>query len=225
MAKLQYLIRPASKPSLSLFRERVLEQLVPEVLALGPGRLAVHVTVDDPPRLAVIPFKRRPLALVSIWHDAPDSRDWYLPLSRFGRVSGYRVEESLPLDYQRDWPDGTPTPGVGLLTLFSRRRGLDQQAFIRAWHGSHTPLSLEIHPMWRYERNVVQGVALEGSPPIDAIVAEHFRRRSDLLDPVRFFGGARRMVPNMARVALDIRRFIHLPGMENYLVSEHRLRG
>ena len=224
MTKLQYVVRPESRPTLSQFRERVLEQLVPDLLEREPIGLKVTVTVDDPPRLSVIPFRRAPLALISIEHEADGGHDWFLPLSRFGRISGYRVVESVPLDYQRDWPDGEPTPGVGLLTLFARRRGLDLQAFIKAWHGGHTPLSLEIHPIWRYERNVVQAVLLDGSPPFDAIVEEHFRSREDLLNPLRFFGGAARMVPNMVRVAADIRRFIHLRSMESYLVSEHHIR-
>lgn len=222
--KLQYIVRPAEPEPVARFRERVLELLVPELLDRAPRRLTLHLSLD-PPRLSVIPLRRRPLALVSIWQEPGATGDWFLPLSRLGRVSGYRVVESVPRDYERDWPEGAPTPGVGLLTLFSRRPGQDQEAFLRAWHGGHTPLSLEIHPIWRYERNLVESVILEGSPPHDGIVEEHFRQREDLLSPPRFFGGAARMLPNMLRVALDIRRFIHLPGLESYLVSEHRLRG
>lgn len=59
--------------------------------------------------------------------------------------------------------------------------------------------------------------------PDDGIVTEHFNPAADLLNPVRLFGGLARMLPNMIRVGLHIRRFLDMPRLENYLVREYRL--
>ena len=32
---------------------------------------------------------------------------------------------------------------------------LTQATFMKRWHEGHTPLSLELHPLWNYNRNVV----------------------------------------------------------------------
>ena len=47
----------------------------------------------------------------------------------------------------------------------------------------------------------------------------------EFLDPVRFLGGWLGMVPNMARVHGDVRSFLDVPALENYLVTERWLRG
>jgi hypothetical protein len=74
-------------------------------------------------------------------------------------------------------------------------------------------------------RNVVAAPVLPGSPPLCGIVEEQTRTRSELLDPVRFFGGWPRMVPSMLRVFLDVRGFLDLATIENYLVTERWIRG
>ena len=42
-----------------------------------------------------------------------------------------------------------------LVTALKRRSGLDSETFYARWHGSHTPLSLEVHPLLHYVRNTV----------------------------------------------------------------------
>ena len=173
----------------------------------------------------MFPFRREPVALLSLWGEGEPGSLAGL-LGGYGEsVSGYGVEESVPVGNHRDWPDGQPTPGEGLLTLFRKRPDLDHAAFIRRWHGGHTPLTLEVHPVWAYIRNVVQRISVPGSPRLDGIVEEHFRRSGDLLNPARFFGGPLRMLPNMLRVWLDIRRWMDLEAIQTYLVTEVHLRG
>ena len=112
-----------------------------------------------------------------------------------------------------------------MLTLLHRRAGLTDAEFLRRWHDGHSPLALELHPLWNYVRNVVVAPVLPGSPPLCGVVEEHCRTRDELLDPVRFFGGWLRMVPSMLRVFLDVRGFLDLAALENYLVTERWLRG
>jgi hypothetical protein len=202
------------------------DELGRRLLALDAARLKLTTTIPAP-RLALFPFKRAPLALLSLWSEAGE-------LSRFTEaareafpgagLTAYRVDESTPRAYPRDWPDGLDTPGVVLLTLFRKPLALSREAFLSAWHGHHTPLTLEIHPVWGYIRNVVESAALPGSPELDGIVEEHFRDPRDLLNPLRFYGGPLAMLPNMVRVALDIRRFIELRSIEVFLARERWLR-
>lgn len=130
----------------------------------------------------------------------------------------YVVEQALPVAYTRNWPAMTKTPGVCLLTLFRKKRSLDHEEFIRRWHNGHTPLSLEIHPLWHYVRNVV--IQSDGKR-YDGIVEEHCRNRNSMLNPAKFFGGPLKMLPNMIRVYLDVNGFLEYGSIEPYLVSEY----
>jgi hypothetical protein len=107
------------------------------------------------------------------------------------------------------------------VTLFKKKSDIDFATFIDRWHNGHTPLSLEIHPMWNYSRNVVKK-AVGGCIHYDGIVEEHFRTRSDLLNPLKFFGHPLTMIPNMWRVYSDVKGFLDYPTIATYLATEER---
>jgi hypothetical protein len=226
MVKLQYLLRaPAAEP-VAAFRSQALA-VGARLLASGPARLKLTFTAEEPPRVSVMPFRRDRVALVSLWDEAmPDAAaaSWNALLQAEGAAAGYRVEESVPRAYRRDWPEGHDTPGGSMLTLLHRRPGLTDAEFLRRWHDGHSPLALEVHPLWNYVRNVVAAPVLPGSPTLCGIVEEQFRTRSELLDPVKFFGGWLRMFPGMLRVFADVRGFLDLAALENYLVTERWFR-
>ena len=225
MVKLQYLLRGPATESAAAFRERALA-CGARLFSSGPVGRKITFTAEDPPRISVMPFRRDRLALVSIRDEAPLAAAvarWNPVMMSEGAAAGYHVEESTPQAYVRDWPDGTDTPGASMLTLLHRRAGLSDAEFLRRWHEGHSPLALEIHPLWNYVRNVVAAPVLPGSPPLCGIVEEQCRTRDELLDPVRFFGGWLRMVPNMLRVYGDVRSFLDLAAIENYLVTERWL--
>lgn len=227
MTKLQYLLRAPAGERVEAFRDRALA-VGARLLAHGPARLKLTFTAEEPPRITMMPFRKDRIALVSLWDVAgrEQAEDrWNGVLQAAGAVAGYRVDESVPRGYRRDWPDGEDTPGGSMLTLLHRREGLSDAEFLRRWHQGHSPLALEIHPLWNYVRNVVASPVLAGSPAVCGIVEEQFRTRSDLLNPVRLFGGPLRMAPNMARVWADVRGFLDLAVLENYLVTERWLRG
>jgi hypothetical protein len=207
-------------------------ELLPRAAGVAYDRLAVHWTAEVAPRLSVIPFAKHPIVMLSIWHSAVTYDANIVDneiLAAFADLSVnhevYRVDESLPVVYEQDWAAGSPTPGIGLLTLFRRAEGLSHERFVQIWHGEHTPLSLRIHPLWKYERNLVQEKLFGVSPERywHGIVAEHFRTRADLMDLRRFFGGTRSMLPNMLRVARHIKTFLDTATLETYLVSERLL--
>ena len=61
-------------------------------------------------------------------------------------------------------PTASRSPGVKMISVFEQPARLSRAEFIARWHGSHTPLSLEIHPLWRYVRNVVARPLTAGAP-------------------------------------------------------------
>ena len=183
------------------------------------------ITAGPPPRFSVIPYKKGPAALITLRSREAGAfcRDTCCELT--GDIDGfagcYRGDCALPAAYEKDWKDGEQTPGAGLLTLFRKRPDIDYETFIERWHLGHTPLSLEIHPLWNYVRNVVTEKTVEGSDHYDGIVEEHFRSRKDLTCPARFFGGFLKMVKNMAAVYKDMNGFIDRKTIEPYFVSEY----
>lgn len=228
MGKIVFILKGDKNEPVARFRQRVVDRFLPEILGNGDRRCKLTMTAVDPPRLSITPYKKERLAMISLWEASPSResqrvnracRAWD------GPCHGYRVNETIPLAYERTWPAGTETPGLGLLTLFRSRQGLEKDEFLRRWHDGHSPLGMEVHPLWNYVRNVVQDQLVPGSPRCDGIVEEHCRTPQELLNPVRFFGGPLRMIPNMARIGLDIRKWMDFGSIENYLVSEQWIRG
>ncbi|MFH2010386.1 MAG: EthD domain-containing protein [bacterium] len=220
--KLQLLIRADPGEGRGELADRVRRELVPRLMAERPVGLVLHLTEEPPPRFSVIHYTRSPLALLSIRYRGGWAPERWVECAG-GAAAGYRVEESTPLGWTRRWPLGERTPGVGLLTLFRKNPRLSREEFLRQWHGKHTPLSLEVHPLRHYERNVVLSPVVTGSPRLDGIVTEHFRRREELVSPRQLFGGLWWMLPNMLRVGLHVHHFLELKTLECYFVSEVRL--
>lgn len=125
---------------------------------------------------------------LTVWVDSVDDTDSVVDqVPDCARTSAYLLTESVPREWSdRTWPDGVPSPGVSLLTAFPKLVDIDHQTFFARWHGSHSKLTFEIHPVLRYVRNAVTRRLTDG-PEFDAVVCEAFTA-SDLLDPSRFYG-------------------------------------
>ena len=147
MVKLQYLLRAPAGESVKRFRDRALASGA-RLLASGPAQLKLTYTAEEPPRLSVVPFRRDRVALISLWDEAAPEvavARWNALLQAEGAVAGYRVDESVPRAYRRNWPDGGDTPGGSMLTLLHRRPGMTDPEFLRRWHDGHSHLALEVH--------------------------------------------------------------------------------
>lgn len=153
-----------------------------------------------PPRLSLVPYARTPAAIVV--GAAPEPTDGLV-------VHRYRVETSTPI--------AGDVGGIGVVTLFRRKPGLDLETFRRSWHEGHSPLAMRVHPLNRYVRHVVEE-SLEDAPPLDGIVIEQVRERADLTRPWRFFGGDGLWLVGAVRIGLDVRRWLDLSTIENQLV-------
>ena len=189
-----------------------------------------HTT--GPPPLSLLPLRTGPIACLSVRCRGDDgSRFFAEEIAGVPELSAlYRADEVIPVSYERSWTVGEMTPGICLLTLFHRKPGVGHRTFLRRWYDGHTPLSLRLHPLWHYNRNEVRllgptdgrlsdrGIVLSGG--YNGIVEEHFRRRSDLLNPLRFYGRSNVILQNMLTVLIDILGFIDLRRIETYLVRE-----
>jgi hypothetical protein len=226
MTKYIFFIHSPEQLGLPAFKSQVFDALLPRLLQFNPEKLKINLTEPAPPRITVLPLKRTGLAMISIWDSRADrAKQWQSEIASLGwRVSGYRVTESTPIAYSKDWKDGDVSPGMVMLTLMKKNSRLSQEQFMQEWFGHHTPMALRIHPLWNYIRNVVESVVVEGSTAFDGIVEEHVRKRRDITNPLRFFGGPLQVIPNMIRVGLHANKFLEISATENYLLTEYHIR-
>jgi len=194
--------------TIEAFRAELTGPRAAAAIAVGPAALTINVA--DGPR-SPISRKRddgaRIGGLVSV---TVEDRGAAVAMARGLDAAGahhavYAVTEAVPVEYERTWPLGAQSPGLKQVTFLQRRPGMTHAELIAYWHGTHTPLAMEVHPLWRYVRNVVDEVITEGAPRYEGIVELQFRSVEDVTDSTRFYGGK---PENMQRIANDVRNFI-----------------
>jgi len=223
MMKEIYIIGGMNEETYQAFTDRMLATAEEVASVYHPGKLWITLTESPPPLVSIIPFKRGKLAAFSLLRKEGEGKECSLLTSMAGFRFASRVEEAIPVNYARNWPCGTVTPGICMLTLFRSRKDISQDVFIDRWHNSHTPLSLRIHPLWHYNRNVVTAPLGSGESGWDGIVEEHFKMRKDLLNPFRFFGNPLVILPRMIEVYHDTNSFLDYKTIEPWLVREYHI--
>jgi hypothetical protein len=221
MQKIIYLVNGSADESYEDFKNRVFEVVNQVKKSESPLTLKVVLTEFLPPAISVIPFRKKKIACISVYKQNRNVSGSLCKLQGFAGV--YGVTEALPVAYEKSWQDGDPTPGVCLFTLFRQKKGISYDTFIDRWHNSHTPLSLRLHPLWNYSRNVVNERLTPESANWDGIVEEHVRTKSDLLNPFKFFGKPLMILPNMLKVYTDTKAFLDYRTIETYLAMEYIL--
>ncbi|HBZ69958.1 MAG TPA: hypothetical protein DEP35_09575 [Deltaproteobacteria bacterium] len=230
MEKLEYVLWKGAGTPIERFRSALLEKAAPRIVRSGARGLTVNIADVNAQLGGTVPVRDGTgsvAATVGVWLACVDEREGIERALResCARLAGYLVTESVPRDYDaRTWPDGERTPGVKLVTLFEKPERLTDEEFIERWHGSHTPLSLEIHPMWCYVRNVVARRLTSDGPDWRGIVDEQFRTAEDLTDPTRFYGVSGDWKLNIQRVLDDCRRFLDLERIQTAVMSEYILQ-
>lgn len=221
MRKEIYLVRGKEGEDYRAFTDRIMQTGRDAVKALRPLALKITVTEAAPPRFSVIPFRKDKIAVISVYRDNSVTEDFFHDVE--GISGAFKVDEAIPVSYRKEWPDGDPTPGVCLLTLFRRKPGINYNLFIHRWHNGHTPLSLKIHPLWNYNRNVVLQKMCDSDIWYDGIVEEQTRTRETLTNPFKFFGSFPVIIGNMIAVYRDVSSFIHYKSIETYLTIEYHI--
>ncbi len=219
--------RPAGE-SMDDFQVRLFENIAPALLSSGPQHLVVMFAKPEIESISIIEVPRDDGALVSALISATVENeteaialaDIINPEVAF--VAGYEVTKAVPLDYDKDWADGTPSPGIQSVTFLRQRVGMEYEDFKDYWFCSHTPFALDIHPLWRYERNVVEKAITQDAPDYDGIVELHLIQENDLTDLDRFFGG--NFLVNGLRINNDVNNFIDMDTIEVTAMTEHILK-
>lgn len=178
MVKTILILREDAEADRTAFAAGIREAAVPRLLPFCPAGLKTSVSDIPPPMLRVIPFRKDLIAVVS----AEGASDQLVQKGSAlkGYASAFRVAEALPVSDEEHWPRNVPAPGIGLLSLFRKKKKLEDDAFILRWFEGHTPLSLKLHPLTNYNRNRVIET-IEGSlTSYDGIVEEHVREARDL---------------------------------------------
>ena len=226
MEKLVYLLWREASESAAVFGRRLVESAGPKLVQSGALRVAVNSDDTEVDLSWSVPVRDEAPAfagLCSFWLPCVDDRPAFESVLRdaCAKSAGYLVTESVPRDFdRRTWRDGTRTPGIKLVSVFEQPSRLTRDEFIARWHGSHTPLSLEIHPLWRYVRNVVARPLTPGAAPLAGIVEEQVREARELTDPNLFYGGKENLPRNMKRVLDDVRSFLDLERVVNVVMGE-----
>lgn len=225
MTKFVFILWRPESESLEDFRNTLLSEKGPALLAQSPDSLSISIAE---PGVEGIDHPREDGSVVSALVSAgvdnlADARTLAEILDPSGTyIAGYAVTEAIPLDYDKTWPDGDLTPGISQVTFLYRKQGMGYDDFLDYWHNSHTPLALEIHPLSRYVRNVVVSSMTPNAPMYEGIVELLFRTREDLVDPVRFFGED--TDNNMIRISEDIGNFINMDLIEVTTMCEYVLK-
>jgi len=226
MEKLIYLLGEAEAGVVPRARGDLRDALLetaPRLAQAGAQRASFSVAdLDDVDADRVPQFNTGGLidAEISLWLESVDRRKEIeavlSPLAK--RWAGYLVTESVPRTESTPRP-GERRPGVALVTTFPKPERLDDDTFYGRWHDSHTPLSLEIHPLLRYTRNSVARRLTPGAPPLHAIVSEAVASAAIAADPIAFFGSE----PNRARAVEDLLSFVDFETLSVALMSEYTL--
>jgi hypothetical protein len=222
MNKEIYLIRGKDNESYSDFKIRI-DNIVSSLnTTLEPEAIKFTITVKAPPRISIIPFSKKKIAVISLYNPHKLIPEFIQQVDGFRGC--YRVTEALPVAYHVKWQPREATPGTCLLTLFRKKKNIDYPTFIHRWYNVHTPHSLIIHPLWNYARNEVNEKLYPDSSVFDGIVEEQVRVESDLLNPFRFWGNPIVIIPRMIKELFDTKSFIDYKSMETYQATEYLVK-
>lgn len=221
MNKEIYVVRGKEEENYLQFKERVIGIITQLKKQVNPAGLKFTITETAPP-FSFIPFSKKKVAVISVYNPASSAIEFIQRAEGF--AGGYNVAEALPVSYEISWSTGEPTPGVCLLTLFSKKRNIPYATFIHRWHEIHTSHSIKIHPLWNYVRNVVDEKLSDESQWFDGIVEEQMRTEAQLLNPFRFWGNPVVILPRMLKELYDTKSFIDYSSMETYMATEYWLK-
>jgi hypothetical protein len=183
-------------------------------------RCAIDLALGDQSPMDDAGMKSRPLVWHAVslrWGDVATSSEAAKQLADVvDAASGWRVDEHVAWDYERDWPDGDPTPGVKFVSLVAKRPELSVDEF-RARYRGHAEVAREHHGgCWRYVQNVVTGpVTLPPGKIIHAVSELWFRSIEDYVEKLYT-----RRPESIDAVREDTTAFIDFSNTSSMLVSE-----
>lgn len=223
-----YVLWRAADEPMTTFRATLFDDIAPALLDQSPQYLTVIVTEPDIKSITLMEKPRDDGSLVSALISASvENRATAEELAtiiepKVAFVAGYEVSKAVPLDYEKTWADGEVSPGIQQVTFLKQREDIEYEAFRDYWFCSHTPYALDIHPLWRYERNEVKEAITEDAPAYNGIVELHMESLEDLTDLNRFFGG--NFLVYSVLIGVDVSNFIDMDTIEVSAMTEYILK-
>jgi uncharacterized protein (TIGR02118 family) len=166
---------------------------------------AISLWVDD---AGLAAFREEIGAPTSTWRPAGAAR-----------LDAWRVREVRAKSYDRDWPDGSVSPGITQYSLVRPAPGRSRAQCSRHWREKHLPLALRVHVgLWNYVQDHVLETLTDTGDDVLGHAALHFRSEDDLRE--KLFdseAGAR-------EIYADIPRFMSLDETQTVLMTELILR-
>jgi hypothetical protein len=216
-------------------RVSLVDQVSPQLLALGADRLTVTVADEAADVPGPNPFvtKGLPVALVSLWTDASADPLVACVTGAGFTVAAYEVDETVPTTYgdnrhaaPRDWPDGVRSRGVTAVSLIEQHPTLSYDEWLRRWHGRMSPVSERIQPRTRYVRNRVLRALTPDAPPWAAIVEECWPSPKHVSNPFLFYGASNpvTMVFNSLQILAAVTAFTRIWRVRTFMASEWFIR-
>jgi hypothetical protein len=229
MEKLVYVLWKRGDEPNEAFKQRLLEETGPRLLALEIERLRISVVDDDVAageKLRLGRMSPPKAAFVSCWIEQSQDR---APVERVlagtcGAFAGYLVVESRPL-VNRTARAGARTPGFALVTCIEPADGLAYAEFLRIWHEQQRACAIETQSTFGYVRNEIVRALTPNAPKWAAIVEENFPLAA-LSDSAAFYDAASdpaKLKRNLKRMLDTCQGFLAQDRVESHPMSEYVL--
>lgn len=232
MEKLCYVLWKPASASGEAFRDALVGDVGPALLAGGAGALTVLAADAEAASVARARITRmaEPIAgMLSVWVRRVEERARVEAAlaPHVARLAGYHVEESVPLaNACPPAARGARTPGITMLALLEKPERLAFDDWLAIWHGSHSPLAIEIQATFRYVRNVVRDALTPEAPPWRGIVEEAFPTEAitDLQRWYRAEGDPEKTRERIGQMVSSVQRFLDIEKVESHPLGEYVLR-
>jgi hypothetical protein len=227
--KLTYVLWKRGGEPNEAFKQRLLGETGPRLLALEIERVRISVVDDDVAageKLRLGRMSPPKAAFVSCWIEQSQDR---APVERVlagtcGAFAGYLVVESRPL-VNRTARAGARTPGFALVTCIEPADGLPYDEFLRIWHEQQRACAIETQSTFGYVRNEIVRALTPNAPEWAAIVEENFPLAA-LTDPAAFYdavGDPAKLKRNLKRMIDTCQGFLAQDRVESHPMSEYVL--
>ena len=234
MEKLLYPLWKNESESGDLFRDRLLQELSPRLLALKGVRSLRLCVADSAVKAAasrrMVSSEAGADALLSMWVDYAGEANQWEPLidACVERRNGYQVVESEPLINQSVHPSapGERVHGMCHVVLFRKPAEIERADWLAVWQGSHTQVAIDTQSTFGYRQNVVVRPLDEKSPWVDAIVEENFPPEAMTSDHAFYkTGGDDELLQARMKAMMDsCVRFIDFESIDVVPMSEYLLK-
>ena len=232
MEKLIYVIWKPEGSSVTVSRDRLLEETAEKLIELGACKLSMNladelskyawgsrITRQDPPLFGTI----------SLWLDTALERRVFEEAIQQAteRVAGYLVTESVPIVNTTEIaPLGERTPGITMVAFLKKPGRITYEEWLVRWQGGHTQVAIDTQSTFLYVQNVVVRAVTEDAPPWTAIVEEGFPKEAPT-DPMIFYaaqGREQRLRENQKKMIESCQRFIDFDELESHPTSSYSLK-